>query len=82
MHGAAAPLVTSAGRTELLLVSVLVQLIIMVGAARAMNVLFHRLGHPGVVGEIVAHLVQTGTTAHDIDLFDLRRPAFHGAGGQ
>ena len=35
-----------------------------------------------VVGEIVAHLVQTGTTAHDIDLFDLRRPAFHGAGGQ
>ena len=57
MHGAAAPLVTSAGRTELLLVSVLVQLIIMVGAARAMNVLFQRLGQPGVVGEIVAGLM-------------------------
>ena len=29
-----------------------------------------------VVGEIVADLVQTGTTTHDIDLFDLQRPAF------
>ena len=28
-----------------------------------------------VVGEIVADLVQTGTTAHDIDLFDIERPA-------
>jgi monomeric sarcosine oxidase len=33
-----------------------------------------------VVGEIVADLVQTGTTAHDIDLFDVARPAFRGAG--
>jgi Kef-type K+ transport system membrane component KefB len=57
MHGVAAPLVTSAGRTELLLVSVLIQLIIMVGAARVMNILFHRLGQPGVVGEIVAGLM-------------------------
>ena len=29
-----------------------------------------------VVGEIVADLVQTGITAHDIDLFDVARPAF------
>jgi sarcosine oxidase len=28
-----------------------------------------------IVGEIVADLVQTGTTAHDIDLFDVERPA-------
>ena len=28
-----------------------------------------------VVGEIVADLAQTGTTAHDIDLFDIKRPA-------
>jgi sarcosine oxidase len=32
-----------------------------------------------VVGEIVADLVQTGTTAHDIDLFDIGRPALRGA---
>jgi Kef-type K+ transport system membrane component KefB len=57
MHGVATPLVTSAGRTELLLVSVLIQLIIMVGAARVMNIVFHRLGQPGVVGEIVAGLM-------------------------
>lgn len=31
-----------------------------------------------VVGEIVADLVQTGTTAHDIALFDVARPAFAG----
>ena len=32
-----------------------------------------------VVEEIVADLVQTGTTAHDIDLFDIGRPALRGA---
>ena len=32
-----------------------------------------------VVGEIVADLVQTGTTIHDIGLFDVDRPAFHAA---
>jgi sarcosine oxidase len=32
-----------------------------------------------VVGEIVADLVQAGTTEHDIDLFDIDRPAFRGA---
>lgn len=31
-----------------------------------------------VVGEIVADLVQTGTTPHDIALFDVARPAFAG----
>jgi Kef-type K+ transport system membrane component KefB len=57
MHAIAGPPVTSAGRTELLLVSVLIQLIIMLGAARIMNILFHRLGQPGVMGEIVAGLM-------------------------
>jgi sarcosine oxidase len=33
-----------------------------------------------VVGEIVADLVQDGTTEHDIDLFDIDSPAFRGAG--
>ena len=32
-----------------------------------------------VVGEIVADLVQTGTTAHDISLFGIERPAVRGA---
>jgi sarcosine oxidase len=31
-----------------------------------------------VVGEIVADLAQTGSTAHEIDLFDVARPAFRG----
>jgi hypothetical protein len=34
-----------------------------------------------VVGEIVADLVQTGTTPHDIALFDVARPAFAGTRG-
>jgi Kef-type K+ transport system membrane component KefB len=50
-------MITSPERTEILLVSVLVQLIIMIGAARAMNLLFRRWGQPGVVGEIVAGLL-------------------------
>ena len=41
---------------ELLLFSVLVQLIVMIGAARICNSLACRLGQPGVVGEIVAGL--------------------------
>ena len=35
-----------------------------------------------VVGEIVADLVQTGNTAHDIALFDPARPALRGSEGQ
>lgn len=42
---------------EALLLGVLVQLIIMIGAARAMNVVARRLGQPGAVGEIIAGLM-------------------------
>lgn len=48
---------SSTHQTELLLFTVLVQLIVMIGAARLMHVLFRRLGQPGVVGEIVAGLL-------------------------
>jgi Kef-type K+ transport system membrane component KefB len=53
---AALPVITSGQRTEALLFSVLIQLVIMVGAARFMNRVFRKLGQPGVVGEIVAGL--------------------------
>lgn len=43
-------------QTEALLLSILIQLAIMIGAARLLNILFRRLGQPGVVGEIVAGL--------------------------
>lgn len=43
--------------TELLLFSVLLQLIVMIGAARILNGVARRLGQPGVVGEIVAGLL-------------------------
>lgn len=43
--------------TEALLFSVLVQLIIMIGAARLMSVIFRRVGQPSAVGEIVAGLL-------------------------
>lgn len=48
---------SSTHQTELLLFTVLVQLIVMIGAARLMHVLFRRMGQPGVVGEIVAGLL-------------------------
>jgi Kef-type K+ transport system membrane component KefB len=44
-------------QAEHLLFFVLLQLIIMVGAARLLNGLFRRLGQPGVIGEIVAGLM-------------------------
>ena len=47
----------SVHQTEHLLFFVLLQLIIMVGAARLLNTLFRRLGQPGVIGEIVAGLM-------------------------
>src|SRR6202166_1453498 len=53
----AAPLVISTQRTEALLFSILIQLIIMIRAARIMNLLFRRCGQPGVIGEIVAGLL-------------------------
>jgi Kef-type K+ transport system membrane component KefB len=43
--------------TELLLFSVLLQLIVMIGAARICNGLARQLGQPGVTGEIVAGLL-------------------------
>ncbi len=43
--------------TEQLLFTVLLQLIVMIGAARLMHSLFRRMGQPGVVGEIVAGLL-------------------------
>jgi Kef-type K+ transport system membrane component KefB len=53
----AVPLITSTQRSEDLLVSVLIQLVIMIGAARIMNFFSRRLGQPGVVGEVVAGLM-------------------------
>jgi Kef-type K+ transport system membrane component KefB len=53
----AMPLVTSTQHTEALVVSTLIQLLIMVGAARIMNLVFRRYGQPGVIGETVAGLL-------------------------
>jgi len=53
----AATLNTSTQQTESLLFSVLIQLAVMIGAARLLNRIFQRLGQPGVVGEIVAGLL-------------------------
>ena len=50
-------MITSTQHTEALLFSVLVQLVIMIGAARGMNLLLRPFGQPGVVGEIVAGLL-------------------------
>jgi Kef-type K+ transport system membrane component KefB len=43
--------------TEILLFSVLLQLIVMIGAARLFNSLARGFGQPGVIGEIIAGLV-------------------------
>jgi Kef-type K+ transport system membrane component KefB len=48
---------SSVHATETLLFSTQLQIIVMVLAARAGNVVARRLGHPGVVGEIVAGLM-------------------------
>jgi Kef-type K+ transport system membrane component KefB len=48
---------TSVSQNEHLLFITLLQLIVMVGAARYMHTLFRRFGQPGVVGEIFAGLV-------------------------
>ncbi|WBO22810.1 cation:proton antiporter [Sphingomonas abietis] len=42
---------------EQLLFSILLQLIVMIGAARMMNAAFRAMGQPGVIGEIVAGLL-------------------------
>jgi len=48
---------TAPQQTETLLITILVQLIVMIGAARLMNLLFRRCNQPGVIGEIVAGLL-------------------------
>ncbi|WP_310476452.1 cation:proton antiporter [Sandarakinorhabdus sp.] len=48
---------TGVHASEDLLFSILVQLIIMIGAARTLNIVARRLGQPGAVGEIVAGLM-------------------------
>jgi Kef-type K+ transport system membrane component KefB len=48
---------TAQQQTETLLLTILIQLVVMIGAARIMNVLFRRCGQPGVIGEIVAGLL-------------------------
>ena len=48
---------TTVSQNEHLLFMTLVQLIVMVGAARYMHTVFRRLGQPGVVGEIFAGLL-------------------------
>jgi Kef-type K+ transport system membrane component KefB len=47
----------SVHQTEHLIFSILVQLIVMIGAARIMNTVFRQFGQPGVIGEIVAGLL-------------------------
>jgi len=48
---------SSVHQTEQLLFFVLLQIIVMIGAARLGNTLLRRLGQPGVVGEILAGLL-------------------------
>ena len=48
---------SSVSQTEDLLFGILVQLVLMIGAARAANTVFRALGQPGVIGEIVAGLL-------------------------
>lgn len=47
----------AANQTENLVAMTLLQLIVMVGAARVLNSLFRRWGQPGVIGEIMAGLL-------------------------
>jgi Kef-type K+ transport system membrane component KefB len=47
----------SVHQTENLLFFTLLQIAVMIGAARLMHVAFRRLGQPGVIGEIVAGLI-------------------------
>src|SRR6202035_50663 len=56
-HRGGRSLNTSINETENLLFITLLQLIVMVGAARYMHTVFRRLGQPGVIGEIFAGLL-------------------------
>ena len=46
-----------AQQTDTLLLAVLLQLVIMISAARLLNLIFRRCGQPGVIGEIIAGLL-------------------------
>ncbi|HTH96398.1 MAG TPA: cation:proton antiporter [Stellaceae bacterium] len=48
---------TSVNQLEHILFAILIQLIVMIGTARLMYVVFRRLDQPGVIGEIVAGLM-------------------------
>jgi len=48
---------SSVQQTEHLVFAILLQLIVMIGAARLMNTLLRRVGQPGAVGEIIAGLM-------------------------
>jgi Kef-type K+ transport system membrane component KefB len=48
---------TSTSQTENLLFFTLLQLVVMIGAARWLHTVFRRLGQPGVIGEIFAGLL-------------------------
>src|SRR6201995_5185246 len=48
---------SSVHQTESLLFHILLQLIVMIAAARIANQLLRRLGQPGVIGEIMAGLL-------------------------
>src|SRR5262245_44964208 len=56
-HGGTTRMHSSVHQTESLLFNVLLQLIVMIAAARAGNQLLRRLGQPGVIGEIIAGLL-------------------------
>ena len=47
----------SVNQTEDLVFSILLQLIVMIGAARLMNTAVRRFGQPGVIGEVIAGLL-------------------------
>ena len=56
--------VTAQQQTETLLLSILIQLIVMIGAARLMNLLFRRCGQPGVIeSRFVCHGVSFAASA-------------------
>jgi Kef-type K+ transport system membrane component KefB len=48
---------SSVHQTESLLFNILLQLIVMIAAARLGNQMLRRMGQPGVIGEIVAGLL-------------------------
>ena len=64
----------SVHQTEDLLFSILLQVIVMIGAARIGNRILRRLGQPGVVGEIMAGLLARALATGPFPAGDLARP--------